>query len=289
MEVVKASPFSYRDTIQHVLPNLLGYLLFAPLLPEPKHPEIALICVAVLSFVADAPLRRTTRLFYRNAPWTRRRFRAAEAELARLGSRWNLDKLFRQSASEEEREYLYLTGSYANFYRLSGFYLFLIGCLSVWRLVLAAWNVGARGVLLEELEVAGGWSPPALVVALIAFVLAESAARDFFFESEQLFGRRGQYSALAHKLHGRDSSLAKGVWGWVESGGRPVSEADVSLRKPSGEVLASAKTDVQGGFLFEGEYAGISLCIEVSHAGVKQGMVVPTGVPEVVLTLPAKT
>ncbi|HEX8454678.1 MAG TPA: hypothetical protein VF647_21540 [Longimicrobium sp.] len=255
-DLVKASPFSVRDTIQHVLPVVIGAALFAPYLAPPDTFASVLLGAALFSYTLHTPLKKLARWAFWCVPVLRSKSREAEARLAWWGTNWNYDKLFYERIDDKEREYAYLTAGYVHFHRTVAFFLLCYLLLQIAILGVAASDAesvadASAQILRVKTHLGGGWNLPSVSLAPLAAILFATSARDYLSEIGDV---ETIYARLATKYHGSPDPLAVSVWGWVCTEGQPVPGVEVELVNASGEQLAHATSDKEGKYQFSGMY-----------------------------------
>lgn len=246
---MKAAPFSFRDSIQYILPLVIGAVLFAPYAAPGAKFELILGTAALFAYVVYSPLQRVVRFLYSHAPFLRGRVAEIREEQEWWGSIWDYDRLFYSAITDKEREYLYLTAAYAEFHRLVSFFLLCYGLLQGWLLGSSLWNgsdvVGA--IFGTWTRVMGGWSVSTPLLLVLTGVLFMSSFNNWVSEANDLIRT---YVSFAEKYHGQPKPLAKSVWGKVERAGKPQKEVRVQLLGSHGKVLEEEKTDASGRYRF---------------------------------------
>lgn len=246
---VPSGPFSLRDFLQRILSGLLAGFLFIPYTATKINEEV-FIGLLLLSYIAYLPIERSARIFA-YIPKIKTLIQTAQEERTWHNRNWDYDKLF-YSASNEDREYLYLTGAYAEFYRLSAFYFFLYFVVQLIALFAAPIKllydppvVGA--ILSARTPILGEMKIPTLLAAVLSLILLISLLCEYLKTYRILF--HTQYLEVARKYQAQDVDLVLSVWGTVRKKGEPVKNADVSLTK-DGTILSKVKTGPDGRFQF---------------------------------------
>lgn len=263
MAAPSPSSFIFRDFIQYIFPTLIAACLFVPFssrLNSVVSFEGLFFGAAILGYIISSPLTKLVNFSMRYIPIAKGTLREYEKRGEWIANNWNFERLF-FVLSNDEREYIYLTSSYAEFYRFVGFYLLIYFVANVaWLLssilpdagsLAEVWrrSLGAATPMLKNVQV------PTLLLLLITPVLSYFLFRDFFTEYEAMFLERGQYAAFAEKYHLEKGNIAVSIWGKVLSQGEPVAQAQIKLLSSNYEELDRAMTDEKGHFQFVGKYA----------------------------------
>lgn len=131
MGPVSTSAFIYRDVLRHILPAIVGVVLFAPFLRSDSTPKVGVdvlsLWVIVIAFTMSLPVLDLAERAYRRV-----RGRKGISDLDWWSKVWNFDELFFR-LSKDEREYLYLTAAYLAVFQLISGYLALFGLISLTR------------------------------------------------------------------------------------------------------------------------------------------------------------
>ncbi len=270
-----SDPFSFRDFIQFILPTLIGASLFLPYVSPLPSIETVLVLAALFSYIIATPVSEFARLVYRLIPGVRRRVKELADRREWWGCNWDYDRLF-YFLSKDERDYLYLTGSYTEFNRTVSVYVLVYFLVQLGALVRAAIEVPAAGIswwaaaLGQTTPMLGGWTAPTMLLAVVAIVLFRYLFANFAQEWEILFLEGGQYVTFAIKYHEAGNRIARSIWGRVGSAQHSVANAEVTLLA-DGSQLAQTQTDRDGRFQLVDAYP---LCLgKGCLVRVKQGTV----------------
>ena len=259
---MKTSPFSLRDTIQYVLPILVGVALFVPYAKITEGLEAVFLLSVLFSFSLHTPLSTLTRKVFSWLPLSRRPIAALETEHRWRSRSWDYDVLFYQRLDDKQREYLYLTASYADFHRITSFIFLSYAAVQLGTLLKTLPN-GLAKVCAVRTPMAGGWEMPTLAAAVVAGLLAVTAFRDYLSEASDVITT---YSHFAEKSHRMDDGLARGVWGWVTRQGKPAAGAVVTLLGGD-QTLATAQADDSGRFFVSRPPSGTAVGTLVASLG----------------------
>lgn len=249
---IGTAAFIFRDVLQYILPTFIAAILFLPLFGDRFRElglETLLLGSAIVGFLGSTPVSWIAKRTARFVPLVRR-----YDELADWHQRnWDYSRLF-YTLDKDEREYLYLTGAYLEFYRTVSLHLLVYAGINLFRLAATGLEASSTGEALRQAGAActpllGTWEAPSWILMLLAAVLATAAFRDFVTEYRILFLDRGQYLTLAEHKHRNEGAVAVAVWGTVSAGGKPVVGADVRLCRP-GVFFERQNTDRRGCFQF---------------------------------------
>ena len=273
--MIKASPFSFRDTIQYILPTLIGLALFCPYFASSDSIEIIFIGGALISYLIHTPVKLVVEKIYKHTPILGKKITQIKTDMNWWSHNWNYDKLFYENIDDKEREYIYLTAGYADFHRITSFYLlcyFVVQVISLFKtallidssmlqIIITLFNINIilpMGDLFEtilkpmldlETDIIGGLKIPTYVAALISGILFVASIRDYLIEARDV---ANMYVRFAEKYHRKNGGLAEGIWGWVKSDEEPLIGARVLLVHPNGNIVKETKTDKEGKFQFPG-------------------------------------
>lgn len=249
-----AIAFISRDFIQYILPSIIAIGLFAPLFVENVSTEGVIFSGALLGYLVTSPISSFQRKILLVTPHFRQKIKEAWQRHDWWSANYDFSR-FWYALSNDDREYLYLTQSYAEFYRIIAFYMmiYLIANLTILTVSLysgldgkSIWHV----VWSTNTPVVGGISIPSVVVVLISAVIWYFALRDYLVELKILFDDHGQYVNLARRYHEKDGSIAKSVWGWVRCGNDAVQWATVRMSTVDGSIIDEVRCDAMGRFQF---------------------------------------
>jgi hypothetical protein len=259
MAFVQATPFTFRDFLQSILPGLIAASLFAPYAGA-KSTEEFLIGIALLSYVIYTPMSWAARLFFGVTPVLRQKIKYLERERDWHARNWDYTRLF-YFASTEDREYIYLTGAYTQFYRLTALYFVIYLFVQLGRLI------GALNPFLIDIPLSrwpsrlfeartpllGNWEIPTILAAIAAAIILWFLVADFLNEHQILF--QDQYVEIARKYHADKGGIALSIWGSVTEdweGKEPITDAKVFLEDHTAAIIQERNTGKDGRFQFVG-------------------------------------
>lgn len=253
MAAVSPSGFFYGHFIQYVLPTLLGLCLFAPVFENPPGavgPETLLFAAVLVGFIFATPISKLADFCFRFLPGTDK-LREQKQARDRLAARWHPAKLS-YLMSKDDREYVYQTAGFIDFYRVSAFCLLLYALYNAVLLWVAADMVlGFDDWWATSTPMLGGWTLPTVGVFVVSVLGLVLSFRNFALEYGLLFGEKGQYEVVAEKLQKDGGGIARSVWGTVvDDDTKPVSGARVRLSADGTRVGKEEVTDAAGRFIF---------------------------------------
>lgn len=261
------SGFLVRDVIQHMIPTLVGLVLFVPFAAHNADAVPLLLGAVVLAYAAGPLLaslaRPVTRLLLAVSGRSRRHGRN------RVWWNGNFDfvRLWYR-LTQTQRENLYATQAYAEMYAMLAVYLL---AYAITNIVLTV-----NGVVLPTLEgdigldyaeavgqalwspatpLFGDWRAPSIAMAVIGLSTALFAIANHLREMEILFGDEGQYVSLARIHHIETGDIATGLWGRITRAGEPLRNASITVMDIRDQKLGWAETDRQGRFQIRNVFA----------------------------------
>jgi hypothetical protein len=250
-------PLSLRDFFQRIFPTIIAVSLFAPLYAPLRNVislEGLIFSAFLLGYLIESPISRIISLIYDKLPSAK----AYSKRMRWFGKNWDYSKLF-YSLTNEEREYLYLTASYAHFYKSVSFYLLVyFGCnlfLLLKRVPLAGSVADLPSCLISTTTpILKEWEAPTFLLLITSAILCYSTFKDYLLEYEVLFLDEGAYVTMAEKYHRENGNIARNIWGRVLHNGQAVDAAKVSLLK-NAEEIADVTANEDGYFQFDGKFA----------------------------------
>jgi len=270
-----SSPFTLRDIIKHVAPTLIALCLFIPFHPSLNNKiksETLVFCAIILGYLLEHPVMfladlvfkilspvlqpflKLLSMFFPNLPNQSTKKLAQKRDW--LTKNWDYNKLF-YSMTQEEREYIYLTGSYAEFYKLTSLYLIVYIILITSKFINYIYINYNNPDILNIVKVAtnmsipmiGGWETPFWSIFMLVFISFISSYINFINEYGVLFLENGQYVEFAKRYHREKGNIAKSIWGIAKKRDEPLSNIWLEL------YTKSENTDDESGFAFLGKTA----------------------------------
>jgi hypothetical protein len=267
-----SSPLTFRDSVRHLLPTAAAICLFAPLLASDKLELGSLVFAAVLlGYVVTTPLTIFLGWLYRFTPAVKNLSRQREW----IASNWDFDELFLNRLTQEEKEYVYLTGAYVDFYRQLAFYLLVYTGVNLFILVRAILDNPKHSGILQTIlntttPIAGGPHFPAALLVIFSMLLGIYCFWDFLNEYSSLFLEGGIYPKFAAKSQTEKGGVAVSIWGMVRHGRAGMPGIKVELNNSQKVTLQSVTTDSNGYFQFENKFkdlAGVDGTLKASIGG----------------------
>lgn len=281
-----SSPFTLRDIIKHVAPTLIALCLFIPFHPSLNNKiksEALVFCAIILGYLLEHPvtfladlvfkiLSPVSELFLKllsrfspNLPQSE--YKKLTHKRAWLTKNWDYNKLF-YSMTQEEREYIYLTGSYTEFYRITSLYLIVYIILIIGRFtsyIYANYNSPdiIEAAINMPIPMIGGWETPFWSIFTLVFISLISSYINFIDEYGILFLENGQYVEFAKRYHKEKGNIAKSIWGIAKKQDTPLPNILLQLyikrenpgKDPDLAFLGETRSDEIGNFQFENMFS----------------------------------
>jgi hypothetical protein len=256
------TPFSLSDFIQRIFPTIIAACLFVPFyssLNAVVSPEGLIFGAAILGYIVSPVVIDIAYYVYKYFPFLRKHIRDNEEWRLWLADNWKGERFF-YSLSKDEKESLYLNGSYTDFFRTVSFYLFVYSLINlIWLLNAILFNKEKGGSLWSNIitvttPMYKNWQAPTLIILIISAVLFYYMFKSFLLYYGLLFFENGENIVLAEKYHRTHGNLAINVWGKVIYQGEPIEGAEVKLIGNDYEILDSVRTNSRGYFKFKNRY-----------------------------------
>ena len=251
MAAISTASFVFRDFIRDILPTIIGACLFVPLIRNVS-PDALVIAGIILGYLISPLIHEVAYYTYKYLPFIRKKLKEYEYKRKWCAANWDQGRLF-YSLNKDDKEYVFLSGGYAYFYRLISFYLFVyfvINLLSLREALnskpLDTWWCVARSV---ETAMMGGWKMPTIAVLIISPILSSLASRRYFLEYNLLFFENGSYAMLAEAEQREKGGMALSIWGKVIYSGKPATDLNVTLIVDN-RTIYEAQTNQYGEFQF---------------------------------------
>lgn len=266
MDVIGPSGFIFRDFIKFVLPTAIAAGLYAPFFVEgeAKISLTGLVVISVLlGYVIYSPIASLSDFIHSKIPIKKLRLDDANDQNKVLNSRWDYDFLW-STLGKDEREYLYLTQSYFEFYQTTGFYFLLYGISNTiilcWKIMehLSSFTDSWRSFLLLVNSVKTptiiNFDIPTWIAIIISLVLAYYLFGDCSIEYSFLYGFGGAFDRYSQKYQKMEGNIASGIWGKVvgKDGGteKTLEGIQLHLKNSAGEITDTQSSDKSGSFIF---------------------------------------
>lgn len=244
MAAIGTAALTFRDLLQNALPTVIGVLL---LVPRTDADELVIVAAVIFGYFLAPIAELVVARIYKHTPFLRKRIRALDNERARIAARWNYKRLF-YYLDKDEREYLYQTAAYANFFRTTSF-VFLLYILAI--AVTAVEISNGRPVFHAAMPIrviVDQAAAPAWLAILGAAVIWLSAVREYLREYKILF--QDQYDEFARRYQLEKGDIARSVWGSVSNADGSAA-ACVCVTLTLDGFHEKATTDAGGHFIFE--------------------------------------
>jgi hypothetical protein len=229
MGALGASGFIFRDFIKYILPTLTGACLLLPMFVEWKLIKIdQIIFLSFLSGYIIYPLVSLVANFVHDRLPCVGGISLSPKSPAVEESRWvksNWDmKALRSKIDKDEREYLYLTQSYSEYFQITGFYFLLFSVFNFIRIfasspdsLLAAFNSCKLFEYIQSVSIGTivGSSVPSIYAGLFGLVISFLLFQASVIEYKALFGINGAYEFFLEKYQSSKGGLARSIWGRV--------------------------------------------------------------------------
>jgi hypothetical protein len=226
MGSITSGTFIFRDFIRYILPTVIAACLFFPLFrgsgSQPSL-DVVVFVMVVFGYVLYAPVIFIGELFLCRFPQdilSRQRSRKKQEWWAK---NWDYDTLWFR-LDKDEREYLYLTHSYIQFYRITSICFSAYAITNIIILLNAArieWSNSTKNLswLMASLQtttpMVGGWDINTPLLIAITGIITCFLFRDADIEYKMLFLDDGSYVSYAKKYHQTFGNIARSVWGEV--------------------------------------------------------------------------
>lgn len=269
MGALSPAGFIFRDAVEYILPTVLLLALFSPYFYQ----------LDALSFVGLAVvLGYLTSWFQGKVASIYKKFgsvKAVKEQHMWHEKNWDYDKLFLE-LGHRDREYLYLTQAYGNFYMIVSFYLVSYFAANAGVVLVRmlqsehTWGSLVAAYVSTSTPMIGGFTLPTWIVLVSSLVGATVCYEECSSEIRTLFTY--QYPMFARKYHELRGGLAKAVWGRIKKkdSGEPVAGVSVTVYHPeTGKVVGQpTRTDESCRYqIFDIPYLNSPYIIEIVHGG----------------------
>ncbi len=238
---MSTSGFLYRDILKYVMPTLLFLILIVPLLESSVDYQILILFGIIISLLFGPLLSRISTLLFKLFPNVKKVIKVSHW----MNSNWDYRKAF-YSLSKDERDYLYLTGAYIEFFKNSGFVVSVFMILSLIFMV-----IDLKGNYLEYLNHTTcimskfGFNTIALIIT--CFILIGSLKDALIFETKILLYPNGQFEIFAERVQKESKELlAKKIYGNIKE----LQGIEVKLIYQN-KIEATCLTDENGYWSFD--------------------------------------
>lgn len=266
MGALGASAFIFRDFVKYVLPTITGAFLLLPMFVEWKYIKIDQILF--LSFISGYiiyPLASQAANYVQDHLPCIGGISLSDKSPAVKEGRWvksNWDmKGLRSKIDKDEREYLYLTQSYLEYFQITGFYFLLFSLFSFIYIFIkspsmfyAAYSACSRLEFVQSVLIGTivGSPVPSVYAGIIGLVVSFFLFQASVIEYRALFGINGAYEFFLERYQAMQGGLARNIWGHVSA---DVESHGLRLQLVRGaKCLETCIVDDQGRFQFCGRF-----------------------------------
>lgn len=244
---MSTSGFLYRDILKHVLPTLLLFLLIFPVFYESIDYTVLSASAVVVSIALGEIFNRlSTKL---NKILFSEKAREIGEINVWMNKNWNYRKVF-YYLNKDERDYLYLTGAYIEFFKNSVlvFFLFVIAIIVT---LIADCGADLQSIFFHQTSLFSAIKVNSISLIVSSVILIFSLQRAMVFEVKYLLYPDGQYDYFAEKVQKREKEiLFRTIYGKiVDSNGEALIGVQILLLK-NGKEVDSAKSFNNGYWSF---------------------------------------
>lgn len=250
--------FIFRDFIKYILPTAIACFLFVPLTVgsvEKSKIELLILISFLMGYVIYNPVARLSGKLHKRIKLKHIEIDSIMQKFQVLNLKYDLSKLW-NLLEKEEREYLYLTQSYIEFYQITAFYVVIYLSVNILKLlfVIVKKNL-VYAVICTNTNLLFYSEIPTISVILISSSIAFFLYNNTVIELNVLYGDNRQYQFFAEKLHKEHGCIAKTVWGEIENYDKMEHKEEICLglykvSKEKDECLKCVGIDTEGKFLF---------------------------------------
>ena len=274
----------FRDFLKYILPTLIAICLYSPLFfPVNTEVKVKLLIFSafLLGYIIYSPVSMLTSFAHSIL-----KIKGIDLSQHKLDREWciknyNYDALWGRLV-KDEREYLYLTKSYFEFYQTTGFYFIVYAIANVYNLLSKLINSGLfigninsfSQIVSVNTKMIWNIDIPTLYVSLVSFFLSYFLFRNATLEYSVLFGKEGFLSMYSEKYHKEYGDIATNVWGKIklkkeEANISSYKDTEIGLYKYDvDEPFQTTKIDKDGFFQFKNAFSQVikSRCkLKVQH------------------------
>ncbi len=234
---MSTSSFLYRDVIKYIIPTLLFLILATSLVPEEIDLPPLITFGIIISLLFGAFISTISNWFFRLFPDVRRVISIAQW----MNSNWDYRKMF-YYIHKEERDYLYLTGAYIEFFKNSACIL-VVFALTWFGKMLWDTHLQWDDLLRHSILLAGSIKLNTLVIITLCIVLFFILKKALIFETKILLFPNGQYDIFSEKIQRREKEIiARSIYGKIGD------RKGVEIELYSGNTLLSSCTSLDFGY-----------------------------------------
>ena len=227
---------------------MIGICLFFPYLGVEISEPLFFLYSVVLGFLLSSILERIDLVKHLSS--IQKRFDVKDM----MNENWDYNMMF-YSLDKDDRDYLYLTGSYLSFFKITSNILIFYFFVNLSEIISNVTKDGFTSILTTQTQIIGGLEVNSLIISTITVFLVIFFIKDYIFEFEILFYPSGQYEAFAKKIQLKNTNiiLIKSIWGRVIHNDKEIENLEIKLLE-NGVLLNSIMTDKNGFFQFKDEF-----------------------------------
>ena len=265
---MSTSSFLYRDVIKYIIPTLLFLILATSLVPEEIDLPPLITFGIIISLLFGAFISTISNYFFRLFPDVRRVISIAQW----MNSNWDYRKMF-YYIHKEERDYLYLTGAYIEFFKNSACIL-VVFALTWFGKMLWDTHLQWDNLLRHSILLAGSIKLNTLIIITLCIVLFFILKKALIFETKILMFPNGQYDIFSEKIQRREKEIiARSIYGRIGD------RKGVEIELYSGDTLLSSCKSREFGYWsvpLKKEFMNIPLEIraKLDSKNIKQNILV---------------
>lgn len=244
---MSTSGFLYRDILKHVLPTLLLFLLIFPIFYEGINYTVLSSFAVVISITLGELFNRlSTKL--NKFIFSERAKEIGEVNTW-MNKNWNYRKVF-YYLDKDERDYLYLTGAYIEFFKNNILVFFVFGIVIIVTMLIDC-SADLQLIFLHQTSLFSSIKVNSLILIFACVILIFSLQRVMVYEARYLLYPDGQYDYFAEKIQKREREiLFRTIYGKVvASNGDGLVGIQIVLLQEGNEV-DTTKSIVNGFWSF---------------------------------------
>jgi hypothetical protein len=241
------SGFLYRDIVKFILPTLIGICLIGSFFEINLQDTSAFLIAVFVGFLFSGLLSSINIIHW--IPKIKEREKVKKMMI----NNWDYDLMF-YSLDKDDRDYLYLSGSYLQFYITTVFYLFIYLIINILYFIPNFYELnGSTFLKLLNLKttIIGGIEINSCIVFLLVGIALIFLLKYYILEYEILYFPFGQYDTLARKMQLKNVNiiLIKSIWGKIIRSNKGL-EGNLIYLKENGTTVESCETNSYGYFQF---------------------------------------
>lgn len=285
MNFISPSGFLYKDFIKYILPTAIAATLFVPFfIPHGTTIsfDILVFLVVLFGYIIYSPIASLADIVQTKLPLSNLRLDDTKKDNEWLRGIWDYDALW-SMLEKDDREYLYLTFSYVEFYQTVGFYFLVYTIINItwfiWKLI-ENWPKTTINFNIIFSQIVSITTPtivninfPSLLFILIGLLLTYFLFGDAQIEYHNLFSIKGQFDLYAENYQKKKGGIASGISGkivYLEGKDEKLIEEPlkINLRQGKKLVVTPIFSDDKGNFQILNAFkmcVGVPCKIEVEN------------------------